>query len=381
MKKRSSIILLLLCSALLIFSISCRRQQADDEIVIGLVVATTGRFAAAEAGIHSGTRMAIDGINAAGGVNGKRLVLVHEDTGSEQAGAVNAFNRVVTRNPVFIINTALSSFFLAMMPDIERARIPTSPMGENPVPTQQGNPWVLRFNYSDLVTPIAALRFAQEELGANNIAIIRANTEFGQHWENTIVQELALAGQRPATIEVFQTDDRDMTAQLNRIRTSGADAMIAIGDPPNHAILLVQRRQLGLGHIHYVGSSTVVQPQTIDMMEAEEIEGVFSLTGAVPAQDPNPAVREWNARHREIFGVDADHVAANAYDAVHIIADGIRAVGQDRAALRDWILAVQGREGMGNIWSFSPNGDGGTRLSIVEVRDRVPHIIATQTVN
>jgi branched-chain amino acid transport system substrate-binding protein len=346
------------------------------DLAVGAVISVTGKYVSGEAGILNGARMAINEVNASGGVNGKKLNLIVEDSGSEQAGAVNAFNRVSSKKPLFVIDSAVSSFVLAQMPDIAKVGIPTYAMGENPKVTAEGNPWILRFGTPDNVTPLAAVQFAMVELRKSSIAIVRVNNDFGKAWEDAILAYLAKKGIRPAAVQVFGADDKDMTAQLNKVKTSGADAMIVVADPPTHAIMLMQRKQLGLSNVVYIGSNTSVQPQTLDLLKSGEAEGIYALTSSVPPEDPDQNVRAWNAKYKGLYKIDADYLAANAYDAVMVTVDAIKAVGADKAKIRDWILAnVKGRKGMGNTWNFSANGDGGTQISIVQVKGGVPSIV------
>ena len=214
------------------------------------------------------------------------------------------------------------------------------------------------------------------ELGKSSIAIVRVNNDFGKAWEDAILADLEKKGLKAATVQVFGADDKDMTAQLNKVKTSGADTMIVVADPPTHAVMLMQRKQQGLSNVVYIGSNTSVQPQTLDLLKSGEAEGIYALTSSVPPEDPDQAVRDWNGKYKEIYKIDADYLAANAYDAVMITVDAIKAVGTDKAKVRDWILAnVKGRKGMGNNWNFSPNGDGGTQISIAKVQNGVPGIV------
>ena len=351
-------------------------EQGD--IIIGAVYGTTGKYAGGEAGIGNGARMAIEEVNAGGGINGRKLTLVVEDTGSEQAGAVNAYNRIVAKNPLVIIDTALSPFVLAQMQDIAKAEIPTFPMGENPALTQQGVSWVLRFSTPDNVTPVAAVQFALDELGKSKVAILRVNNEFGQTWEELVTAELKKRNMEPVAVQVFGADDKDMTAQLNAIKSAGADVMIVTADPTTHAVIIKQRKQFGMSDIEYVGSNTAVMPQTLELLTGGEAEGIYALTSAVPPEDPDPKVREWNDRYKAKYGIDADYIAADAYDSVMITVEAVKKVGTDRAKIRDYILnEVKGVKGMGNVWNFTPNGDGGTQVSIAQVKDGKAIIVKT----
>ena len=378
MKKGLSVTSMAAAAAALGIVLGGCASASKNEIVVGAVISVTGKYVSGEAGILNGAKMAIEEVNAAGGVNGKKLSLIVEDSGSEQAGSVNAYNRLVSKKPLFVVDSAVSSFVLAQMSDIAKAEIPTYAMGENPKVTGQGNPWVLRFGTPDNVTPIAAVQLALDDLKATKVAIVRLNNDFGKTWEDAIVAELAKRNLAPATLQVFGADDKDMTAQLNKVKASASDVMIVVADPPTHAVMLMQRKQLGLGDVPYIGSNTAVQPQTLDLLKGGEAEGIYSLTSSVPPEDPDADVRAWNEKYKGIYKVDADYLAANAYDAVKITVEAIKAVGPDKAKVKDWILAnVKGTKGMGNYWNFSANGDGGTQISIAQVKDGKAPIIKT----
>src|SRR5687768_8252584 len=105
MRKFSKLITAALLSAGLMSS-----PARAETITLGMVVGTTGAFAGGEAPLVNGTKLAVDELNAKGGIAGKQVELLIEDTGSEQTGAINAFNRIVGQEPVAIMDTTLSSF-------------------------------------------------------------------------------------------------------------------------------------------------------------------------------------------------------------------------------------------------------------------------------
>ncbi len=179
-------------------------------------------------------------------------------------------------------------------------------------------------------------------------------------------------------VEVFGADDKDMTAQLNKIKSAGADVMIVTADPTTHAVIIKQRKQFGMSNIEYVGSNTAVMPQTLELLTGGEAEGIYALTSAVPPEDPGyqgPGVerqiqgevryrRRLHCRRRVRFG--NDH--SRRYQG------GRYRSRQDQ----DFILnEVKGVKGMGNVWNFSPNGDGGTQVSITQVKDGKAPVIKT----
>jgi branched-chain amino acid transport system substrate-binding protein len=351
---------------------------ATGDLVIGGVYGITGKYAGGEAGMGYGTKMAIEEINAAGGINGQKLVYDIEDTGSEQAGAVNAFNRMAAKKPVAIFNTCISGYTMAQLPDIEKAQIPTYCFADAPDISAQGNQWILRPSTPDKVTPSMAVKFAVEEVGGTKVAILYVNNDFGQVWDKYMIEWLAGQKMKEVVNETFGPDDKDMTAQLNKVKQSGADVMVVVADPLTHAAILKQRTQLGLTDVAYVGSDAAVYPETLALLTNGEAEGIYSLTASVPPQDPDPKVREWAAKYKELYGIDADTIGANAYDAVMIFADAVKAVGTDGAKIRAWVIEnVQGYKGMGNTYRFQANGDGGTQMTVVQIVDGQPKILKT----
>lgn len=341
-----------------------------------MVVGTTGAFAGGEAPLVNGVKLAVEDLNAKGGIGGRKLKLVIEDTGSEQTGAVNAYNRIIAQKPVAVMNTTLSGFVLSQLGAIEDEGLPTF-TGAATVQLaldRRGIANVLRIRTSDSKVPAAAAKFAAQTLGAKRIAILRVNNEYGAGWRTGIEAGLAEAGQKPVIVESYESADRDLTPQLLRIKAANADAMIVAGDPPNHIVAVQQIRQLALD-LKVVMSNSAVLPTTLQLYQGGAADGFYGTVNSLPARDP--AHKDWSDRYRAAFNIDPDYSAAEYYDGVQMLADAIGKVGTDAKALIKALREVKDRAGVGNTYTYADKGDGGQTVAIVVIKGGQLELAAT----
>ncbi len=337
-----------------------------DDITLGMVIGTTGPFAGGEASLIHGTQMAVDEINEAGGINGDKLVLVIEDTGGEQTGAINAFNRIVSSDPVAIMDTTISGFVLSQVGMIEDEGIPTFTGAASPQlsPKEKGTEALFRIRTSDTQVATGAARFVTENLGLTKIGILRQNSEYGNGWIRMIDATLEAKGLKPVAVESFEGIDRDMTAQILKLKDAGAEVMMLIGDPPNQLVMVQQVRQLGFAGPVIVSNAGVL-PTTVAGYAPGVADGVYGTVDSLPGADPDKA--EWADRYRAAFSIEPDYGAAEYYDGVKMLAEAIAKVGTDREALVAELRSIDGYKGIGTTYSFVDGGDGGTSVSIVQI--------------
>jgi branched-chain amino acid transport system substrate-binding protein len=341
--------------------------SAADDLVLGMVVGTTGAFAGGEAPLVNGTKLAAEDLNAKGGIKGRRVKLVIEDTGSEQTGAVNAFNRIIGQAPVVIMNTTLSGFVLSQMGMIQDEGIPafTGAASAQLAPDKKGADALFRIRTSDAKVPAAAARFAVQTLGAKSVGVLRVNNEYGNGWRISIEDTLGKLGVK-TVVESFEGPDRDLTPQLLRIKNAGVDALIVAGDPPNQVVAVQQIKQLGLG-MKVILSNAGVLPTTVKLYQPEASNGIFGTVDSFPADDP--ANKDWADRYRKVFNIEPDYSAAEYYDGVMMAAAAIEKVGTDKAALVKELRTLRSAKGVGNTYTYADKGDGGETVAIVQIEN------------
>ncbi|MBN9063318.1 MAG: ABC transporter substrate-binding protein [Rhizobiales bacterium] len=341
--------------------------QAQSDITLGMVVGTTGAFAGGEAPLVNGVKLAVEDVNAKGGVGGRKLKLVIEDTGSEQTGAVNAYNRILAQKPVAIMDTTVSGFVLSQLGAIEDEGVPTFTGAATAqiALDKKGVANLFRVRTSDSLVPGAATRFAARNLQAKRIGVLRVNNEYGAGWRSAIEGALAEMGMKPAIVESYEGADRDLTPQLLRIKEANVDALIVAGDPPNHVVAVQQIRQLGL-NAKVIMSNSGVLPTTLRLYQGGAADGFYGTVDSLPAA--NPAHKAWADRYKAAFNVDADYSAAEYYDGVMMLADAIAKAGEKPADIVKALRALKDRAGVGNTYTYADKGDGGQTVAIGEIK-------------
>lgn len=347
-----------------------------DTITLGMAVGTTGAFAGGEAPLVNGAKLAVADLNAKGGIAGNQVELVIEDTGSEQTGAINAFNRIVDLQPAAILDTTLSGFVLSQVGMIEDEGIPTftGAASAQLAPDQKGTKALFRIRTNDGQVAVGAARFAAENLKAKKIAVLRINNEYGNGWMSAIEETLKSLSLEPAIVESFEGADRDYTAQLLRIKETKPEALIVIGDPPNQVVAVQQIKQLGLD-LPVVLSNAGVLPTTLKLYQPEASNGIYGTVDSLPV-----AVSDhdnWSDRYRKEFNLEPDYSAAEYYDGVMMIAAAIEKVGTDKDALVDELRTIKDYAGIGNTYTYADNGDGGTTVAIVQIENNRLKLAAT----
>jgi branched-chain amino acid transport system substrate-binding protein len=350
--------------------------SAQSTLTLGMVVGTTGAFAGGEAPLVNGTKLAVDELNAKGGIGGKKINLVIEDTGSEQTGAINAFNRILGQDPVAIMDTTLSGFVLSQIGMIQDEGIPTltGAASAQLALDKKGVEPLFRIRTNDARVAAAATRFAVENLGAKNIAVLRVANEYGNGWQVAIESVLKELGTKPVAVESFEGPDRDLTPQLLRIKNANADALIVSGDPANHVVAVQQIKQLGL-YMKVVLSNAGVLPTTLKLYQPDASNGIYGTVDSLPAGEE--AHKGWSDRYRKAFNLEPDYSAAEYYDGVMMVAAAIAKVGTDKDALVKEMRTIRDYKGIGNTYSFADKGDGGESVAIVQIENGKLKLAAT----
>lgn len=347
-----------------------------ETITLGMVVGTTGAFAGGEAPLVNGTKLAVQELNDKGGIGGKQIELVIEDTGSEQTGAINAFNRIVGQEPVAIMDTTLSGFVLSQVGMIEDEGIPTftGAASAQLAPDKKGTEALFRIRTNDERVAAGASRFAVESLHGKTVGVVRINNEYGNGWLAAIEAQLGEMGMKPLLVESFEGADRDLTPQLLRIKEAKPDVLIVAGDPPNHVVAVQQIKQLGLT-MPVILSNAGVLPTTLKLYQPEASNGIYGTVDSLPSAVADYS--EWADRYRKEFNIEPDYSAAEYYDGVMMLAAAIEKVGTDKEALIAELRTIAGYKGIGNTYTYADNGDGGTNVSIVQIEDGKLKLTAT----
>ena len=325
-----------------------RLAQAQTTVQIGATVPITGPFAPSGIQYYNSLRMAQDDINAVAG--GPRLRFVIEDTGGNNTTAVNAFVKLVRQTaPPLIFLSSLSTQNLASEPEVGRARIPCLYAGGAIAVAERGNNWMFRIRPADTLGA-AAIGFAVTDvLKRSKPGILYTQDDYGTGASNAIEALLKERGVDVVAKEAFSPRDNDFSAQLLSLRSKGADAIILFAYNRDGALILRQRRSLGID-LPLIGGSALIAPSTLDLVEPADLAGVHAAGDTVLGSVISPQSEDFVKRYTDRWGFAPDPFGAAYYDGALIVAQALKDVGPDAQKIRDYLAALRDFRGIARTY-------------------------------
>ena len=323
---------------------------------IGTVLSVSGPGAFLGDHMKRGMELAIEEINAKGGINGRKIEWVFYDAETQASKAVTSTRRLIEQDKVDIIvgGGNASGLALAMVPIVEKAQIPfLSTEGSmqivNPVAERK---WTFKSTLDDdKVLERAADSFAKR--GITSVALLYDSSGFGQSAKEQMEKVAPKRGLK-VLYETFNPSDTDMTAQLTRIKASDAKAIICWTITPAGVVFIKQAKQLGLG-------------DRVNMKQAEgAAEGMdllsqkFPVGPDLPASDPlKQRIADVTARFEKRFNTKPNQFVAQTYDAIYMAAEALAKGGKDKEKIRAALEGLKNFKGAGGDFSFSPTSHSG----------------------
>ena len=326
-------------------AISCKDK--DTTVFIGGVFPLSGGHASYGSESRDGINLALEQINARGGVLGRKIAIIFEDDEGKAEMAVNAFSRLTNRDNVsIVIGSNLSGPTLAITPLAQRNEILLiSPTATNIAVTQAGD-FIFRACFIDPFQGVAGANFAYEVLGSRRAAILfdesaSYNSGLAEAFKN---QFMALGGQ-VAAIEAYQTGDTNFNTRITRIKAANPDLIYL---PNYYSDVSIQAKQLREQGVLSTLIGGDAWDELINHAGDEVINCFWSAGFAADTTDPNGMafVQAFEAQYNR----PATQYAALSYDAMMLIADAITAAGTfDTSAVKDAMARINGNYATGNI--------------------------------
>lgn len=339
--------------------------RAAETIRIGVTSPETG--AAAESGkfMRDGIKLAVDAVNAKGGVMGRKLETVVADDQTTNPGSVLAFSKLASDpSMVAFIGSIRSTQVQAMAPSVLKVAKPMMIGGTDPKLTHQGNPWLFRCRPNDTYSAKTIASFGTKTLGHKKIALICSTDAFGTGGHDAMIAELKALGITPVLIVGYANQTADFTPIVLKIRSSGADLIVSYFTyETDLGVFAKQLRQLGV-RTPWLGSPSIVDTVAMELA-GPALYGTYGV--ADYTVDASPESKAYAAVFQKDFGKVPDNQSSWAFDAVHILALAIeKAKSTDPKAIRAAILGIQGYKGAEGEYDFDQNGDGLHGYSVVQ---------------
>jgi branched-chain amino acid transport system substrate-binding protein len=340
---------------------------AAEPIKIGLVTALSGQSALAGEAISRGVALAIDEINAAGGVLGGRMFeLVRRDDEANPAKGVVAARELIFREKVAAIIGGLDTpVSMAIVPLMNQQKVPfMGPWAAGTAVTKNGaNPnFAFRVSAVDEIVDIGMLNYAQKNFKTAKPGLMLINNPWGQSNEKGLNAAMAAKGVTAAGIEKFEGNDVDMVPQLTRLKAAGADTIFLVGNVGPSAQVVKSLDRMGwkvpiVSHWGPAGGrfTELAGPSGKDVHFVQTYS-FFGQQGPVGER----VMKSLMAKYPNIKGpgdITPAVGVANAFDAMHLIAKAISAAGStDGDAMRQGFYKIDRYEGLIKTYvkPFSP---------------------------
>ncbi len=311
-----------------------------DTIKIGEFASLTGREAVFGQNAHKGTLLAIEEVNAAGGVLGRRLELLTEDDQSKPGEAATAVKKLIARDKVVaLLGEITSGRTLEAAPICQNARIPLiSPGATAPEVTAKGN-YIFRVCFIDEFQGAVMAKFARDALKIQRAAILSSVSSPQSVGLAKFFRERFAGGGGIVVVEQkYGEGDKDFRAQLTAIKAAGVEGIFVPGYYAEAALICKQARELGLT-VPLLGVDGWESPELIAIGGAA-VEGACISTHYSP-ENQSPAVVAFNERFRRRWSIDSNALSALGYDSAMVLVDALRRAGTtDGAKLRDALAAT-----------------------------------------
>jgi branched-chain amino acid transport system substrate-binding protein len=341
---------------------------AAQEIKIGGLLETSGFIASLGQPGLDGAQLAVDQVNAAGGINGRKVALVNVNSESDNTKTVSGAKRLLEQDRVVaIIGPMSSGSVFAVADTVERAKVPMIANGASRgiVQPPENRTFMFLAPLTDVVVQSVMFKDMQAK-GIKKIAILNSDVAFGTSGRDSLEKA---AGQYGITIvakETFGNADTDMTPQLTKIRASDAEATVLWATGPGLAISAKNHRALGIKTPLYLAHSA--NDFNFLRLAGDAANGVLLpsskiyVTESLPASDPQKAVVERFVRdYEKKYGKPPATFAGNGYDAAMMIMEAIRKAGTDPVKLRDAIEGTKDYVGVTAVYAYSPSDHYGTK--------------------
>ena len=300
-------------------------SSSDGPIILGMITPLSGSSSAIGPYMKNGAQLAINEINADGGVDGRDLKLIAQDGACDAKTAAAAANKLVTQKVDVSVGGYCSGATLPTLPIFEKAGVPMIiPAANSTELVDQGLANVFLINGTGTQQADAALQYMDQE-GAKKVALIDDNTSYSVDIANLTADRLKESGgPELAAHESVTAGESDYSANVNSVLKSNPDFVYWTGYYQEGGLIIRQLRQAGYdGEIMVADGS--VDTKLLEIAGDQNAEGILATMTQTP--DTIAGAEDWISNYKKEFGAEPGPYSTQSYDAVRLAAEAIKDAG------------------------------------------------------
>ncbi|HEY0456547.1 MAG TPA: ABC transporter substrate-binding protein [Verrucomicrobiae bacterium] len=321
-------------------------SAAADTIKVGEYASLTGTEATFGQSSHHGTELAVEELNAGGGVLGRKIKLIYEDDQSKAGEAATIVSKLISRDKVVaVLGEVASGRSLEAAPICQENKIPMiSPSSTNPKVTEVGD-YIFRVCFIDPFQGTVMAKFAKSTLKVNKVAILLdVKAPYSVGLAEFFRQRFVADGGTIVAEQRYSGGDKDFNAQLTAIKAANPEAVFVPGYYTEAGLIALQARRLGVT-VPLFGGDGWESPKLIEI-GGSAIEGCYYSTHYSP-EDTSPVIQEFVKKFKAKYNEVPDAMAALGYDSAMVLADAMKRAGTTaEPQLRDAIAGTSDFQGI-----------------------------------
>jgi branched-chain amino acid transport system substrate-binding protein len=339
-----------------------------EEIKIGAILPLTGEAAKYGEDAKLGIDFAVEEINAAGGINGKKIQVVYEDSQAAPSQGVAAIQKLITVDKVpVIIGAMASSVTLAIAPIAEENKVVLLSPASSAAKITEAGDYIFRNEFSDAYGGKVQAESTWDELGIRDVAILYVNNDYGVGVADTFEETFESLGGNITAIESFEQGATDFRTQLTKIKDSYPDAIVVFGY--NEVILILkQAKELGI-ETQILCNPMFEDPEILEKL-GDLAEGViYVYYGGFDPKSEEEQIKVFVSSFSEKYGREPGYYSALSYDAMKIISLAIEKGAFKSEGIKSALYAIKDYPGLTGTTTFDENGDVIKPVTLKTVRN------------
>jgi len=357
------------------------KKDNGNEIRVGALFELTGNVANYGKSTYKGVQLAVDQINAKGGINGKKIKLVEADNKSEPSESGNAATKLITKDKVsVIIGPATSGCVSAATPVVTNSKVPLmAPVATAPGITvdEKGKvrPFIFRACFTDPFQGKLMAKFAVDTLKLKNIAIFYdSSSDYSKGLMDVFGKTLEEKGGKVVGKEAFLAKDQDFKSALTKLKATNPEALYVPGYYEEVSKIIKQAREVGLT-CPILGSDGWDSPKLVDIAGKEATnKGYF--TSAYTAQDKDPGVQKFIESYKKAYNKTPDVFALQGYNAGLVLFNAMaQAKSTDGTKVAEALAKTKDFQVANGKFSYDDKHNPITTALILELKDGVQTLV------
>jgi branched-chain amino acid transport system substrate-binding protein len=286
------------------------------EVKFAYVGEISGSIAVSGGNFRDGVILAVEELNAKGGILKQKIALTQYDTQTNPGVARAQMQKAIDGEPYVVLGPIFSGNVKVVMQMLQQAEIPHLIGGEAAELTSLGDPYLFRTSFGQQIGMPKIANYIRDELKAKTVALIWVNNDFGKGGRDRLIKELTARNIKLAADVSTESGQVDFAADVVKLKAANADVVFVYSNEEECARIMREARRQGLKG-PFVGDTTLLSQKTIELAgeAANGVQGHVGLTADAPIE----AVAEFKARFQKRFNYVPDHNGLKGYSGVYAV--------------------------------------------------------------